>query len=130
MKGLLTLAPWLMMVICLSLTTACSNNDDDEISADNPLLGTWICKDAASGVEDIITFKANGSCEMTLKYVYEGTDVVIKINATYIYEDDIITIIPEKGNRSSWKVESITTQQLVLIQTDVEEQTSVIYRRA
>lgn len=118
-----------MVVVCLSLTTACSS-DEDEFSADNPLLGTWIYKDAALGYEDIITFKADGTCKLTVNYVYEDTNFSVKISGTYIYEDDLITIIPENGNTSSWKVESVTAQQLILTRSDLEGQPSVTYHRA
>jgi hypothetical protein len=42
MKTLRMLSTWLMVLVCLSLTTtACSDDDDDEPGATSDLVGTW-----------------------------------------------------------------------------------------
>lgn len=129
MKTLRLYVLWLSVVACFGFLAGCGS-DDEGIVSDNLLLGTWVYKDASTGYKESVTFNADGSCKMVVEYTAQGAHVSTKLNATYTYEDDIITIIPENGTIASWKVYSVTAKTLTLVRHDVEGQPSLTYHRA
>lgn len=113
MKTFRVLTSWLMVLVCLSLATACSSDDDTEDEIENStIVGTWTYK--LDGYEDTVTFSSNGTCKTVLKA--QGTTVTTQ--GTYVYEDDVITIFVKGTYAGAWRVISLTSKTLTLESED------------
>lgn len=125
MKTFKIFTSWLAVIIFLGLTTACSNEKEEEDIANSPIIGTWIYKNA--DVEDTVTFYNDGS----YKAVSKLQGITSKIQGTYIYENDIITLYLQGSTYTTkWRVVSVTSKTLILQNEDVEGSAPVTYQKA
>lgn len=115
-KYLLSFLPFLMMAMCVSFLSSCSDDDDDE--SGQSIVGTWV-EDLTSGTSGIVTtftFKSDGSGVM-LERVYVDNQALtteLKFSYTYNASTGVIRLkFDNDGTLYSGDV-SITGKTLVL----------------
>lgn len=89
MKKLLFL---MLAIMPMMLFTSCS--DDDDVTIDSPVVGTWVTSNRYLKITETITFHSNGT--VTSKEEYNGD--VYTDNGKYTVNENVITIYWQGDN--------------------------------
>ena len=111
-KNLLNWMTILMVAIVSVGFVSCDDDDDDDSKAS--IIGTWRY-DYSDGY-DLLTFNSNGKGTYS-EYYYEGKkELLDEVEAfDYIFNESSMTLRMLFGDEVEiWKVESITSKQLVI----------------
>lgn len=112
-KNLLNWMTILMVTIMSVGFVSCSSDDDDDNSTSS-IIGTWRC-DYSDGY-DLVTFNSNGKGTYS-EYYYQGKkELLDEVEAfDYIFNESSMTLRMLFGDEVEiWKVESITSKQMVI----------------
>lgn len=132
MKTVKMLSTWLMVLVCLSLTTiACSDDDDNETEKEitiDSIIGSWRYEEEEGS--ETITFNTDGTMLIVSKEYYDGEWETISETATYTLKNNIITLFSHGIKAGEVKVKSVTAKSLTLEREDEEDGNySVTYRK-
>lgn len=127
MKTLRMLSTWLMVLVCLSLTTTACSDDDDEEDLSGSIIGTW--QHENDEYIEIMTFNSDGTVQMTIKTYYNGQWNSITAPGIYTYEKNIITIKMDGAEQVIRGIVKSLTATSLTIGNEEEGLTETTYKK-
>ncbi|MCH5307334.1 MAG: lipocalin family protein [Prevotella sp.] len=143
MKRILaTLTPFLIMALVCVGFTACSSDDDGNGGGSGTLTGSWVETriegweiDSRVGKQDLTeNIPAKEACVLTFKSDGTCTEVSpsgrsTSMSGPYSYNASNKTLTIEGGHTYTFKVETLTSTKLSLVDSGEEHYIKTIYKR-